>query len=216
MRPSRSAPMPAEPPASLRARTIAAPRPDRGCRPRHRVTPIAHERTARAPGAPSGRAGSRVLARGGGCHRCRRRPRLLRVVAPLPGHDAPADGLHRVGTRPRRLRGELASARRESARLTNTVGVLGAPDLLRVDLRGASAAPRAIGRAFLSRAHGLVFAADGLPVARRQGTSINSGSFPKAAGPVSAGVFGVDPAGSSNMSLPLPACSPRRPSRPSP
>jgi hypothetical protein len=102
------------------------------------------------------------------------------------------------------LRGELASARRDSARLTNTVGVLDAPDLLRVDLRGASTTPRALGRAFVSRAHGLVFAVDGLP-ALSSGRVYQLWLIPKAAGPVSAGVFGVDPAGSSSLSLPLPA-----------
>jgi anti-sigma-K factor RskA len=57
----------------------------------------------------------------------------------------------------------VADANRTTAHLQNTVAVLAAPDLARVDLAGQPAAPRASGRAFWSRSRGLVFTASGLP-----------------------------------------------------
>jgi hypothetical protein len=43
------------------------------------------------------------------------------------------------------------------------VAVLGAPILLRVDLKGEAPAPRALGRAFWSPTMGVFFSASGLP-----------------------------------------------------
>jgi anti-sigma-K factor RskA len=58
---------------------------------------------------------------------------------------------------------QIVDARRTAAHLQNTVAVLAAPDLARVDLAGQAAAPRASARAFWSRSRGLVFTATGLP-----------------------------------------------------
>jgi hypothetical protein len=95
------------------------------------------------------------------------------------------------------LRTELAALRQDSARLSNTVNVLSAPNVIRVDLKGAAGAPDATGRAYVSTGRGLVFAANRLPplgIGRvYQLWVIPPGSKV----PQSAGVFSVDPAGAS-------------------
>jgi anti-sigma-K factor RskA len=57
-----------------------------------------------------------------------------------------------------------AAAQQVSTRLQASMGVLAAPDLVRIDLRGQPAAPQARGRALWSRARGMVFAASALPL----------------------------------------------------
>ena len=62
-----------------------------------------------------------------------------------------------------KLRGELASLRRNWVEVTRAMDVLRAPDMLRVDLKGGAGLPSAAGRAFWSRRAGLMFTAEGLP-----------------------------------------------------
>ena len=62
-----------------------------------------------------------------------------------------------------KLRGELATLRRNWVEVTRAMNVLKAPDMLRVDLKGQAGAPAATGRAFWSRTAGLMFTADRLP-----------------------------------------------------
>ena len=57
----------------------------------------------------------------------------------------------------------VADARRVSAELQSAMGVLAAPDLVRIDLAGQSTAPQASARALWSRARGMVFTASNLP-----------------------------------------------------
>jgi anti-sigma-K factor RskA len=57
----------------------------------------------------------------------------------------------------------VADARRVSTELQVSMGVLAAPDLVRIDLAGQPAAPQARGRALWSRARGMVFTASALP-----------------------------------------------------
>lgn len=59
---------------------------------------------------------------------------------------------------------QLAVATQAQGRAQRRLAVLTAPDLEQVDLAGQAPAPRAAGRAFISRASGLLFAATGLPV----------------------------------------------------
>ena len=58
---------------------------------------------------------------------------------------------------------QLADARRLVAQTQFTVGVLGSPDLARIDLAGQKASPDAMARALWSRSRGLVFTATNLP-----------------------------------------------------
>lgn len=62
-----------------------------------------------------------------------------------------------------KLRGELASLRRNWVEVTRAMDVLRAPDMLKVDLKGQANAPGANGRAFWSRTAGLTFTAGNLP-----------------------------------------------------
>lgn len=103
-----------------------------------------------------------------------------------------------------RLREELAAARVDRSRLTRTVNVLSAPDVLRVDLRGQSGASASGGRAFVSN-FGLIFSAQGLP-ALPAGRTYQLWVIPAGAGatPVGAGTFDLDSAGRVAVSLPLP------------
>ena len=71
--------------------------------------------------------------------------------------------LREAMTRLDRTEQQLASATRDAARAQVRLAVLTAPDMKQVDLAGQSPAPRAAGRAFLSRSNGLLFAASQLP-----------------------------------------------------
>lgn len=57
----------------------------------------------------------------------------------------------------------VADARRVGAELQSAMGVLAAPDLVRIDLAGQTTAPQASARALWSRARGMVFTASNLP-----------------------------------------------------
>ncbi|MBI2188690.1 MAG: anti-sigma factor [Acidobacteria bacterium] len=57
----------------------------------------------------------------------------------------------------------VAEARRVNTELQTTMGVLAAPDLVRIDLAGQAPAPQATARALWSRARGMVFTATNLP-----------------------------------------------------
>ena len=57
----------------------------------------------------------------------------------------------------------VADARRVSGELESAMGVLAAPDLVRIDLAGQAAAPQASARALWSRARGMVFTVSNLP-----------------------------------------------------
>jgi hypothetical protein len=64
---------------------------------------------------------------------------------------------------------EIASARELATRAQTTGNVLAAPDLVRYNLVGTSAAPRASGQALWSRSRGLVFSGAGIPPAPPNG-----------------------------------------------
>jgi anti-sigma-K factor RskA len=66
-------------------------------------------------------------------------------------------------TRLDRSEQQLAEAVRAAERSQTRLAVLTAPDLKQVNLAGQPAAPRAAGRAWWSRANGLLFAANDLP-----------------------------------------------------
>jgi hypothetical protein len=96
------------------------------------------------------------------------------------------------------LRGQLAAARVDNARMLHTLDVVNAPDVVKIDLRGQPGAPNAIGEAFWSQTRGMAFNADKLPALDKnrvyQLWVIPAGDH---ATPVSAGLFAVDAAGKS-------------------
>jgi len=100
------------------------------------------------------------------------------------------------------LRTELADVRRDRARLTRTMAVVSAPDLIRVNLSGQATAAAASGRAFWSKAQGLVFSADGLPALPADHVYQ---LWVLAPSPISVGVLTVSAAGVATFSATLPA-----------
>ena len=87
----------------------------------------------------------------------------------------------------------VADARRVSSELQSSMGVLAAPDLVRIDLAGQPTAPTASARALWSRARGMVFAASNLPplpAGRVYQVWVVTGPAP-----VSAGLLNPDPSG---------------------
>jgi anti-sigma-K factor RskA len=63
----------------------------------------------------------------------------------------------------RETQAQLGRAQQELQRASLTTTILSAPDVLRLDLKGQSAAPGAIGRAFWSKSRGVLFTASSLP-----------------------------------------------------
>jgi anti-sigma-K factor RskA len=86
-----------------------------------------------------------------------------------------------------------ADAQRVAAELQSSMGVLAAPDLVRIDLAGQPTAPRANARALWSRARGMVFAASDLPAL--PAGRIYQVWVVTAQAPISAGLLMPDPSG---------------------
>lgn len=87
----------------------------------------------------------------------------------------------------------MAAAQRVATELQSSMGVLAAPDLVRIDLAGQPTAPRANARALWSRARGMVFAASDLP--QLPAGRVYQVWVVTAQAPVSAGLLMPDPAG---------------------
>ena len=102
---------------------------------------------------------------------------------------------------------KLAAARETAEQAQIVSGVLAAPDLIRLNLGGAAAAPRAFAQVLWSRSRGLVFSASRLP-ALAQGTTYQLWLL-TADGPVNAGVFTVDAEGRATVATERPPNVPR-------
>jgi anti-sigma-K factor RskA len=186
---------PIEPPASLRARTLARA----AAQPQARRSTAAPPRVAtiRVPPPPSrapswwmvGASLAAAVAFAVYSLSLREQVSVLRALVSQASAEAQA------------VRAELASVRRDSTHLTTVVNVLSAADLRRVDLAGQDRAAGATARAFVSQSRGLMFSAERLP--------------PLAAGhvyqlwvlaptPVSAGVLTPARDGSASATMPMP------------
>ena len=102
------------------------------------------------------------------------------------------------------LRQELATLRQQHTQLASMVDVFGAPDVVRVDLRGTSPTVTASARAYVSLNEGLIFRAANLP-------PLPAGRVyqlwvipPGAPEPISAGLLPVDPSGAAQLTIDLP------------
>lgn len=96
----------------------------------------------------------------------------------------------------------MANATRTAAGALNTVAVLTAPDVARVDLTGQAAAPQASARAFWSRSRGMVFTASNLPplpAGKTYQLWVVTGQ-----GPLSAGLLTPDAQGRANETIKTP------------
>jgi len=96
----------------------------------------------------------------------------------------------------------VADARRVSAELAAAMGVLAAPDLVRIDLAGQAVAPQASARALWSRARGMVFTASNLPPL--PAGQVYQVWVVTAQAPISAGLLMPDPAGAGQTYFETP------------
>ena len=103
---------------------------------------------------------------------------------------------------------QVADLRRTSAESQSQMAVLAAPDLVRIDLAGKTAAPRSAGRAFWSRSRGLVFTASNLP-ALPAGKTYQLWVLTTLPGPISAGLFRPDPSGRATTMFETPVDLPQ-------
>jgi anti-sigma-K factor RskA len=101
---------------------------------------------------------------------------------------------------------QLAELRESTGELRRVANVLVAADVRRVDLAGQKPAPAATGRAFLSPERGVVFTASGLP--QIPPSQVYQLWYLTAGGPVSAGLFRPDPAGTASTSSVVRPTSP--------
>ena len=181
-----------DPPAALRERVYLPPRPGKvGRRP---GAPRTSDSTTTAPIARPvapvvglnwgwlAAAASVLLAVGLGVYVWQLRDRLTQVERRLDEASARAAASET----------QVAALQRAAVDVRTTALVIGAPNLLRVDLAGQGGSA-AKARAFWSRAHGLVFAAVDLP-------ALPPGKVYQlwvvgAQAPVSAGIFEPDAAG---------------------
>lgn len=97
----------------------------------------------------------------------------------------------------------VADARRVNTQLQTAMGVLAAPDLVRIDLAGQAPAPQASARALWSRARGMVFTATNLPPPPA-GQVYQVWVVPAAQPPISAGLLTPDPAGAGQTYFSTP------------
>jgi anti-sigma-K factor RskA len=113
--------------------------------------------------------------------------------------------LREAMTRLDRTEQQLASATRDADRAQVRLAVLTAPDMKQVDLAGQPSAPRAAGRAFLSRSNGLLFAASQLPPL--PAGRIYQVWFLTPGAPVSAGLIAPDQDGRATAAFNVPAAA---------
>jgi anti-sigma-K factor RskA len=123
---------------------------------------IGHAGTVRLPEAQRARRGVMawfptaamlVLAVGVATYALRLQVRIAALESRLDAALASAESAERTTLEARRVADEAQSA----------MGVLAAPDLARIDLKGEAAAPGASARALWSRERGMVFTASNLP-----------------------------------------------------
>ena len=105
-----------------------------------------------------------------------------------------------------RVRADLASTRQDAARLTRTLAVLGAPDVVRVDLKGQGDLAAASVQVYWSATRGLLVLNAGNMPALQSGHVFELWAVPPGAGaqPVAAGLFTVDAAGAVTTLAPPP------------
>lgn len=180
---------PEQPPASLRARTLA-----RALLGAHASSPVSPR-----PAPPSRlpwllAAASMAAAVGLGTYAAALRTELVSVRELAEVASARVDA----------LRAELLALRQDAARLQRAVTVVSAPDLQQVRVAGLGAAEGAGGLAFWSRANGLVFNARQLPPLEPD-RGYELWVIPPGASPVSVGMLVVSGEGTASHWTALPA-----------
>lgn len=169
------------PPASLRARVLAAAAATA-------PQPISVPRPAARPLAPWLAIAATLAAVAAGAYAMWMRGQMASLE----------DELRIARARAATAETQLAALRESSGALQRVADVLAASDVRRVDLYGNTVAPGASGRAFVSPARGVVFAASNLPAIPDD--RVYQLWFVTAKGPVSAGLFRPDAAGGASAS----------------
>jgi anti-sigma-K factor RskA len=172
------------PPAHLRARTIA-----------HATDRVAGRPAAPRPGGWLAAVAASVIAVGFGVYAWQLRAEVRTLE----------DLVTRASERLETMRAELVDLRRDSETLVRTVNILGAPDVLKVNLEGQAGAPAAQGVAYWSASGGLLVSAAGLPTLTADRV-YQLWVIPPGAGsaPVSAGFLTVAPAGAATFAASSP------------
>jgi type II secretory pathway pseudopilin PulG len=129
----------------------------------------------------------------------------VRVAAAQQQAAASAD--QRVASARHDADRQIADARSAAAQAQIVSGVLAAPDLIRYNLAGTAAAPRADGQVLLSRSRGIVFSGSRLSPPRTGGT-YQLWVF-TIEGPVGAGTFAPDESGRASFAVDNPPAIPR-------
>jgi anti-sigma-K factor RskA len=194
---------PLDPPAALRERVLVR------ATAQAQLPPVSHARESKAPAALLPKphrvrsspflsfalAASLIGLVGAGVYAWMLRTELLAT------RDSVAAMVQRIEV----LRTQLMTTRTEAARLASAVNVLRSADLVRVVLSGQGGARDATGRAFVGQGSGLVLRADHLPkLAPNRTYQLWVVPAVQGAAPVSAGVFDPDPAGTLDVTIPLP------------
>jgi len=180
-----------DPPAALRSRVLAAV----GAETSRVAAPPMSPRRPFATAAWLSAAAALVMALVLGWYSASLRQRIGGLEALL----------REAMTRLDRTEQQLASATRDADRAQVRLAVLTAPDMKQVDLAGQSPAPRAAGRAFLSRSNGLLFAASELP-ALPAGRTYQVWFLTPGA-PVSAGLIAPDQNGRATAAFDVPSAA---------
>jgi anti-sigma-K factor RskA len=196
--------LPVTPPPSLRDRVLARVEAERGSRVVMTRMPIgkpASQATATVKrpwwGSGLALAASVALAIGASLYAWALRSEIVTLRQDLVATNTEAT----------RLRGELASLRRNWVDVTRVINVLRAPDVLRVDLKGQATAAGSTGRAFWSRTAGLTFTADGLP-ALPEGRVYQLWTITGTVA-TGAGVFTPDARGAASVTTPVAPDAPK-------
>lgn len=188
-----------EPPAALREKTLSAvgaagpARAGSGLQARPVVGPTFGVATSVNMAGWLAAAASLILAAVLGYVAVSRQERIVELEARLQ------DMIGRLASSER----QLADARRASDEQLSASSVLSAPDLARIDLAGQPAAPAARGRAFWSRARGMVFSASNLPPLP-QGKTYQIWVLTSQPAPTSVGVFEPDASGGVRLVIKTP------------
>ncbi len=182
-----------DPPAALRARVMAAATGRQSGSRVVAMTPRPPARTSVFSAGWLSAAALLVVSLGLGGYSLSLRQRIAGLEADLRDAVARLD----------RSEQQVAVATRSVASAEARMAVLTAPDLRQVNLAGQTIAPRASGRAFLSRASGLMFTASDLPPL--PAGRVYQLWIVTAQAPVSAGLLEVDAGGRVAQRFDTPA-----------
>jgi anti-sigma-K factor RskA len=197
---------PVAPPEDLRARTIARatgqPQTRREATSQPAPPPVSIVRVSEKRGSWAwlAAAAAILVAVAAGVYAWSLRSELV-AVRQLAG-DASNDAT--------RLRTQLLSLRQESAKMAQTLGVLAAPDVVRVDLKGQGELATASALVYWSAAHGVLLASGANLPALDRDHLLELWVVPPGADakPLAAGLFRVDQAGLVTTVAPPPAMFP--------